>query len=122
MKQKRILLIDDDLRIGHLFKRMLHEPVYDVTTAGGGEDGIVAAKTIQPDIIFCDIVMPELNGYEVLKHIKNDTSTRAIPFIFISSKTDTADFLTGMSKGADGYFGKPITREELIEIIETHLV
>lgn len=120
MVPKKILLIDDDIRVGNLIQRFLFEEKYQVTVVNNGTEGIEKAKVIIPDIIFCDIMMPEVDGYEVLSQIRSHDATKKIPFIFVTAKSDTSDFLTGMSKGADGYFSKPITREDLIELIETH--
>lgn len=120
MIPKKILLIDDDIRVGNLIQRFLFEEKYQVTVVNNGKEGIEQALRIVPDIIFCDIMMPETDGYEVLSQIRANGSTKKIPFIFVTAKSDTADFLTGMSKGADGYFSKPITREDLVELIETH--
>jgi CheY-like chemotaxis protein len=117
---KTILLIDDDIRVSGLLKRFLYEAKYDVLEASNGTKGLELAKERKPDIILCDIMMPEMDGYTVLKHIRGDTETKAIPFIFLTAKDGTSDFLTGISKGADGYLSKPISREDLIETIETH--
>jgi CheY-like chemotaxis protein len=117
---KTILLIDDDIRVSSLLKRFLYEAKYNVVEANSGSKGIELAKTSKPDIILCDIMMPEMDGYTVLKHIRADGDTKSIPFIFLTAKDGTSDFLTGISKGADGYLAKPISREDLVETIETH--
>ena len=122
MSTVKVLLIDDDIRVSALLKRFLYEKMYDVISAENGPQGIEMAKTQKPDIIFCDIMMPEMDGYTVLKHIRSDGDTKGIPFIFLTAKDGTSDFLTGISKGADGYLAKPISREDLIETIETHTI
>jgi CheY-like chemotaxis protein len=103
-----------------LLKRFLYEAKYNVVEANSGSKGIELAKENKPDIILCDIMMPEMDGYTVLKHIRADGDTKGIPFIFLTAKDGTSDFLTGISKGADGYLAKPISREDLVETIETH--
>lgn len=120
MQQKTILLIDDDIRVSGLLKRFLYEAKYNVIEANNGTKGIELAKSMKPDIILCDIMMPEMDGYTVLKHIRSDSDTKPIPFIFLTAKDGTSDFLTGISKGADGYLAKPISREDLVETIESH--
>jgi CheY-like chemotaxis protein len=117
---KTILLIDDDIRVSGLLKRFLYEAKYNVLEASNGTKGLELAKQEKPDIILCDIMMPEMDGYTVLKHIRGDADTKGIPFIFLTAKDGTSDFLTGISKGADGYLSKPISREDLVETIETH--
>jgi CheY-like chemotaxis protein len=119
---KTILLIDDDIRVSSLLKRFLYEAKYNVIEANSGSKGLEIAKSTKPDIILCDIMMPEMDGYAVLKHIRADNDTKSIPFIFLTAKDGTSDFLTGISKGADGYLAKPISREDLVETIETHTI
>jgi CheY-like chemotaxis protein len=119
-RAKTILLIDDDIRVSGLLKRFLYEAKYNVVEANSGPKGIEAAKQLKPDIILCDIMMPEMDGYAVLKEIRANSELKGIPFIFLTAKDGTSDFLTGISKGADGYLSKPISREDLVETIETH--
>jgi DNA-binding response OmpR family regulator len=117
---KTILLIDDDIRVSGLLKRFLYEAKYNVMEANGGVEGVRMAQESKPDIILCDIMMPEMDGFAVLKEIRGSSTTKTIPFIFLTAKDGTSDFLTGISKGADGYLSKPISREDLVETIETH--
>jgi CheY-like chemotaxis protein len=117
---KTILLIDDDIRVSGLLKRFLYESKYNVIEANSGAEGVRVARQLKPDIILCDIMMPEMDGFAVLKEIRASEDTRSIPFIFLTAKDGTSDFLTGISKGADGYLSKPISREDLVETIETH--
>lgn len=118
MRTITVLLIDDDIRVSELLKRFLYESTYNVISAENGIKGIEAAIKHKPDIIFCDIMMPELDGYGVLKQIRSDTRTKDIPFFFLTAKTQTEDFMNGIRAGATGYQAKPTTREELIEAIE----
>lgn len=118
MRTITVLLIDDDIRVSELLKRFLYESTYNVISAENGIKGIEAAVKHKPDIIFCDIMMPELDGYGVLKQIRSDARTKDIPFFFLTAKTQTEDFMNGIRAGATGYQAKPTTREELIEAIE----
>lgn len=118
MRTITVLLIDDDIRVSELLKRFLYESTYNVISAENGIKGIEAAIKHKPDIIFCDIMMPELDGYGVLKQIRSDARTKDIPFFFLTAKTQTEDFMNGIRAGATGYQAKPTTREELIEAIE----
>ena len=79
------------------------------------------AKQLQPDIIVCDIMMPELDGYGVLEMLSEDEKTKFIPFIFLSAKTERKDVRKGMDMGADDYITKPFNEEELISAIESRL-
>lgn len=118
MSTVKVLLIDDDIRVSALLKRFLYEKMYDVISAENGPQGIEMAKTEKPDIIFCDIMMPEMDGYGVLKALRMDERTKDIPFFFLTAKSKTEDFMEGISAGATGYHAKPTSREELIEAIQ----
>jgi CheY-like chemotaxis protein len=118
MQTITVLLIDDDIRVSELLKRFLYEKTYNVISAENGEKGIEAAFKHNPHIIFCDIMMPVLDGYGVLKKIRADARTKDIPFFFLTAKTQTEDFMAGISAGATGYQSKPTSRQELIEAIQ----
>src|SRR5690606_29893742 len=94
---------------------------YEVTTAPNGNAGVNIAKKVLPGIIVCDIMMPELDGYGVLEALSKDESTKHIPFIFLSAKTERKDVRKGMDLGADDYITKPFEEEELISAIESRL-
>jgi two-component system, sensor histidine kinase and response regulator len=118
MRTITVLLIDDDIRVSQLLKRFLYETTYNVISAENGIKGVEAARKHKPDIIFCDIMMPELDGYGVLQQIRSDTLTKDIPFFFLTAKTQTEDFMIGIRAGATGYQAKPTSREELVEAIQ----
>lgn len=120
MSQTKILIIDDDIRMESVMKRFLFEKKYTLTFANDGEQGIEKAKNLLPDIILCDIVMPTMDGFQVLQHLKRNPPTKPPVFIFLSAKSTTDDFLLGIAKGADGYLAKPISRNDLVETIESH--
>lgn len=118
MTQKKILFIDDDIRIESLCKRLLYDKKYIITVVSNGQLGIEKIKTIQPDIVFCDILMPGMNGYQVLDHVRGDETMRSTKFVFLTAKSTTEEFIEGMTKGADAYLMKPVTRDELIDVID----
>ena len=89
--------------------------------AENGHIGIEAAKKNLPDLILCDIKMPEINGHQVLVALREDPTTSTIPFVFISAMVDKKDFRTGMELGADDYITKPFTSEELINSVKMRL-
>src|SRR5690606_19326999 len=86
-----------------------------------GKDGVDLARIHKPDLIVCDIMMPELDGYEVLNILSKDEDTAAIPFIFLTAKAEKSDFRKGMTLGADDYLTKPYDDVELLNAIETRL-
>ncbi|GGW71662.1 CRP-like cAMP-binding protein [Winogradskyella epiphytica] len=116
-----ILLIEDDTILRENTAELLEFSNYKVLTASNGKIGVEMAKTHLPDIIVCDIMMPELDGYGALALLSQDEATRHIPFIFLSAKTEQRDVRKGMNMGADDYITKPFTEEELVSAIESRL-
>ncbi len=118
---KRILLIEDDVVLRENTAELLELSEYHVTTAPNGKVGLEISKTSLPDIIVCDIMMPEIDGYGVLEALAKNENTKHIPFIFLSAKTERKDVRKGMDLGADDYITKPFEEEELISAIESRL-
>lgn len=118
---KNILLIEDDVVLRENTSELLELSNYNVTTASNGKIGLEMARNILPDIIVCDIMMPELDGYGVLEGLAGNDDTKQIPFIFLSAKTERKDVRKGMDSGADDYITKPFEEEELISAIESRL-
>jgi CheY-like chemotaxis protein len=118
MKTVTILFVDDDIRVLELLKRYLHEEKYEILSASNGNFGIETARTRTPDIIFCDIMMPELDGYGVLGALQKDDTTKSIPFYFLTSKIQREDILLGITAGATGYLAKPTSRQQLLDTLQ----
>lgn len=118
---KKLLLIEDDAVLRHNTAELLELSNYNVITASNGKVGIEKAKKELPNIIVCDIMMPQLDGYGVLEALTQNEDTRYIPFIFLSAKTERKDVRKGMDLGADDYITKPFSEEELISAIESRL-
>jgi CheY-like chemotaxis protein len=118
---KKILLIEDDLVLRENTSELLELANYEVLNAPNGKIGVEIAKIALPDIIVCDIMMPELDGYGVLEALTKNESTQHIPFIFLSAKTERKDVRKGMDLGADDYITKPFNEDELISAIESRL-
>ncbi|SDG63796.1 response regulator [Psychroflexus sediminis] len=117
----KILLIEDDKTVRENTAELLELSQYKVETASNGKIGIEKAPVFMPDIIVCDIMMPEMDGYQVLENLSKDNALKKIPFIFLSAKTDHKDVRKGMNLGADDYLTKPFEEEELIDAIESRL-
>ena len=94
---------------------------YKVFAVSNGKEGIRLVQSVDPDLIICDIMMPELDGYGVLHMLSKDPKTAAIPFIFLTAKAEKEDFRKGMSLGADDYLTKPFDDVELLTVVETRL-
>lgn len=118
---RKILLIEDDSVLRENTAELLEFSNYEVVTASNGKKGVEAAKEHLPNVIVCDIMMPELDGYGVIKELGEDELTKHIPFIFLSAKTEKKDVRKGMNLGADDYLTKPFEETELINAIESRL-
>lgn len=118
---KKILLIEDNPDVRENTAEILELADFDVLTAENGKIGVELAKTELPDLIICDIMMPELDGYGVLHVLSKLPATSHIPFVFLTAKADKSDFRKGMNLGADDYLTKPFEESELLEAIEIRL-
>lgn len=118
---KKILLIEDNPEIRENTSEILSLAGYDVTSAENGKKGVELAQQARPDLIICDIMMPELDGYGVLHILSKHDDTSSIPFIFLTAKTEKTDIRKGMTLGADDYLTKPFDDTDLLNAIETRL-
>ena len=118
---KKILLIEDDTIMRENTAEILELAQYHVTTAVNGRAGSTLAKELRPDLIICDIMMPELDGYGVLHVLSKDPKTASIPFIFLTAKAEKSEMRRGMDLGADDYLTKPFEDTELLSAIESRL-
>lgn len=118
---KKILLIEDNAEIRENTSEILSLANYSVITAENGKIGVELAQRERPDLIICDIMMPELDGYGVLHILSKKDDTAGIPFIFLTAKTEKTDIRKGMNLGADDYLTKPFDDTDLLNAIETRL-
>ncbi len=118
---KKVLLIEDDLSLRENTAELLELAGYEVVMAPNGKIGVAYAKSSMPNIIVCDIMMPEMDGYGVLEVLSADDATTHIPFIFLSAKTERSEIRKGMDLGADDYLTKPFEEEELLSALESRL-
>ncbi len=118
---KKILIIEDDQTMRENTAEILELAQYQVATAPNGKKGTMLAKEFKPDLIVCDIMMPELDGYGVLHILSKDPTTASIPFIFLTAKAEKSEIRKGMELGADDYLTKPFEDTELMNAIEARL-
>jgi CRP-like cAMP-binding protein len=118
---KKILLIEDNPDVRENTSEILSLANYEVITAENGKVGVELAAQHRPDLIICDIMMPELDGYGVLHILSKKPETASIPFIFLTAKTEKADIRKGMVLGADDYLTKPFDETDLMNAVETRL-
>lgn len=116
-----ILIIDDTPANLQLLSSILKDRGYEVRAVVSGEMGLIAARTVMPDLILLDVKMPEMDGYEVCKELKDDAKLRDIPVIFISSLEETLDKVKAFHVGGVDYITKPFQVEEVIARVETQL-
>lgn len=117
----KILVIEDELAIRENILELLEVQDFESYAAANGREGIELAKKVLPDLILCDISMPEMDGYGVLQSIRANPPTAMIPFIFLTALADKENTRKGMNLGADDYLTKPCRPMELVEAIQTRL-
>ncbi len=119
--QKRLLLIDDDPNLILLVKDYLEFRGYDVITAENGREALEVLANDIPNMIICDVMMPEMDGYTFVKQVREDERTSLIPVLFLSAKGQSQDRIKGLNTGADIYMVKPFEPEELVAQVESTL-
>ncbi|MCG5056610.1 MAG: response regulator [Limnoraphis sp. WC205] len=117
----KILVIEDEEAIRENIVELLEIEDFEVISAENGRIGFQQASEHLPDLILCDVMMPELDGYGVLSALRSNSTTATIPFIFLTAKAEYSDIRQGMGLGADDYLTKPCTAEELLEAVRTRL-
>lgn len=120
MKPK-ILVIDDEHSVRKLISEILQYAGYEVCQAGGGREGVVKAGEVLPDLVLCDVCMPDLDGFATLAAIRQQAGTATTPFIFLTGRVERRDVRQGMASGADDYLTKPFNATELIEAVRARL-
>jgi CheY-like chemotaxis protein len=119
--KKRILIIEDNVDIRENIAEILQLSGYEVLLAEHGKEGVRVATEHHPDLILCDVMMPELDGFGVLRVLGQNPNTAQIPFIFLTAKSEKTDFRKGMNLGADDYITKPFDDIELLDAIQMRL-
>ncbi|NEQ67010.1 MAG: diguanylate cyclase [Symploca sp. SIO2D2] len=120
-KKKTILVIEDQQAIRTNLLKLLNHVGFQTIGAENGLEGVELATNHLPDLIVCDIMMPDMDGYDVLQEMLQDPETARIPFIFLTAKADKSDIRQGMNLGADDYLTKPFTSDELIDTVMARL-
>ena len=111
---RKILIVDDSATERHMLNDLLTKAGYDVVASDNGEDAIMKARQVKPDLILMDVVMPGLNGFQATRAISRDPETKSIPVIMCTSKSQETDKIWGLRQGARDYVVKPVDREELL--------
>lgn len=117
--KKKIMVVDDEEDILHFLELVLREKGYEVVTAGNGHEALTTAQIERPDLVLLDIMMPQMDGWEVLKLLRVDEGTAGIPVAMLSARTEAKDRVQGLQEGAIDYICKPFSLQELLGKIET---
>lgn len=118
---KTILIIEDQPDMRTNIATILSMEGYEVLTAEHGKEGLATAKEDKPDLILCDVMMPELDGYGVLEGLREDRTVAGTPFIFLTAKGEKRDVRAGMNLGADDYLTKPVAASDLLAALAARL-
>ncbi len=118
---KKILVIEDEPEMRRNITTILRLEGFAPVAAENGRKGVETANKEKPDLILCDVMMPELDGYGVIKALHNEPATMNIPFIFLTAKGERTDIRSGMNLGADDYLTKPVDKADLLRAIRTRL-
>ena len=113
----KILAIEDEPQMRQNLLTILEMEGFHAVGAENGRVGLEKARSELPHLILCDVMMPEMDGYAVLQHLREDPATARIPFVFLTAKGEGADFRIGMNLGADDYLTKPVVVEDLLKTI-----
>ena len=117
----RILIIDDDAVVRKALHHALTKAGYSVLEASNGSAGVEMAKRSRPNLIVCDIDMPEMSGFDTLKALKNDAETRDLPFVFLTGSSDAIAGKLGRALGAEEFIEKPFSFSKLLAVVGTRL-
>src|SRR4051812_37608927 len=118
---KKILVIEDQPQMRKNLTTILEMENFQVTSVDNGRTGVELTRSIAPDLILCDVMMSELDGFGVLQALRANPLAATVPLIFLTAKGDKLDQRTGMNLGANDYLTKPASREDLLAAIQTRL-
>src|SRR5690349_722465 len=121
MDFRKILLVDDSETVLQMEQMILAEHSYELILARDGEEGVAKALATRPDLILMDVVMPKMDGFEAVKKLRDNTQTRAVPIVMVTSKGEMESMEAGYENGCSDYILKPIDRHELLAKVKNLL-
>lgn len=117
----KVLVVEDEADVAEMIRYNLGKEGYDVRLSGNGLDALRQAKDARPDVILLDIMVPQLNGWEICRRLKQDRETRAIPVIMVTGRVEEGDKVLGFEMGADDYVTKPFSTQDLVRRVRSLL-
>jgi CheY-like chemotaxis protein len=121
MTRKKILLVDDSATVIMMEKMMLAGGGYDIVVARDGEEGVAKAASEKPDLILLDVVMPKMDGIEACKRIRAQHTTKNIPIIMVTTRSEAGNVETAYKNGCNDYINKPLNNAELLAKVRSYL-
>ncbi len=121
MSKAKVLLVDDEAFNLDFLQQALEDENYEIFIAADGQEALKKIKSEQPDLVLLDLMMPIIDGFEVLQKVKEDDMLRDIPIIIISAEHDSKSVVKGIKQGAEDYMTKPITAAQLIKKVKEYL-
>ena len=121
MRRKKILLVDDSATTLMMEQMVLRGEAYTIVTAKNGREAVAVAAAERPDLILLDVVMPEMNGFEACRRIRQQEATRRVPIIMVTTKGEEQNVETGFESGCSDYITKPINGAELLTKVRSYL-
>ena len=118
---KKILIIEDQAAMRKNLAFILELEGFKVHVAGNGREGLALAESEKPDLILCDVMMPEMDGHELIRTLRQNPACAMTPFVFLTARSDRGDVRNGMNFGADDYLTKPVVHEELMATVRARL-
>lgn len=118
---KKILIVDDSIVEIKILQAILADADYRITIARDGEEGEMTAKTLLPDLIFLDVVMPKKNGFQVCRDLRKEPQLKQTPIIMLTSKSQDTDKFWGKQQGATEYITKPYEKQQILDILAKYL-
>lgn len=115
---KKVLVIEDDHGVANMLRAIMRFGTVDAVFADTGRKGIDMLNPDEIGMVICDIMLPDILGYDILKHLKNDDATRNIPFVFLTAFADPADVKRGIDAGADRYITKPFAARNILDTVK----
>lgn len=120
-EKQRILVVEDQAPMRRNIALLLEMEGYEVETAANGREGLQKVEAFKPQLVVCDVMMPEMDGHALIQALRDKKETALIPFIFLTARGDKGDIRMGMNYGADDYLTKPVIREDLLAAVTARL-